>query len=448
MAAPRYGYTPTLYDVRRSVPDPTTSVKPMSPLTETNYQPTTYPDSLESSGSRDSTPTDMSKNPSSLKQPNLIEEPESTRMSTIGRIRSTDDDTNTIPDDIGPSQKSVSEDTTNVKVSENPSRPVSVNLTEQTKLPSQSRLPLKESLGVTGCATIIGGAVAILAILAFLTLLWFGHGDQPEAANATRLWRLIALHDWMTRAITITSLLLRLVVSLQVALCTSMTAALILEKRSARKSDIAYLSIARSVNDGPLKMFQLLLSSRSWSLLASVELWLFCLLTLVMLALQFSSTLLLSDLHQFVVVGDVEVKSVATFGKFPNTNEMGSFFYEESPVYAMFGEERSSHNTTPDSNGFSDTGALRRGYLPFLGSENRTSVRKYRGPTLVSKSRTVCVPPQIKGHILTKDYPYEAVGIGHIVGTLDYGESLRQAKKEVGFLCSEEGCESVAFDCR
>jgi hypothetical protein len=305
---------------------------------------------------------------------------------------------------------------------------------------------LKESLGIAGCATILGGVVAIIAILAFFTLLWFGYGDKPEAANAIQLWRQIALHDWMTKAITITALVLRSVVSFQVALCTSMTAALILEKRSARKSDVAYLSIARSVSDGPRRVVQLLLSSRSWSVFAYVELWLICLLALVMVALQFSSTLLLSDLHEFVIVGNVETKSIATFG---TLSELFAWSpYLDAPDFSVFGEERSNYNITPDINGFSDTGALRRGHLPLHGSENRTSVRKYRGPTLVTQSRTVCMPPQIKGHILTNDYPYKGIGNGHLVGTVNYGESLRQARTEAGSLCTDEGCESVAFDCR
>ncbi|KAJ2987177.1 hypothetical protein NUW58_g4647 [Xylaria curta] len=347
-------------------------------------------------------------------------------------------------------------DTAHAEELESGSQLGSLSLGEQVEPCVQSRLPLRESLGLTDLTTIIGGSILIIACVAFLSLLWFGHGDEPEAAGAPQIWRHIALKDWMSRttylvAVTITSLVLRSVVSFQVALCTSMTAALILEKRSARKSDVAYLSIARSVNDGPRRVAQLLFSSRSLSVLAYLELWLISLLALVMVALQFSSTLLLSDLHDYVVVGDQESRSIANFGAFTHINDsnMGINWGTDltSPTYAVFGEERTTYNVTTAASGFSDTGLIRRGYLPFQGAEKRTSVRKYRGPTLVTNSRTVCVPPQIEGRFLADDSTYQELGVGHIVGNVDYGRSIRQALDGVGSLCTGNGCESVSFDC-
>ncbi|KAI8623927.1 hypothetical protein F5Y19DRAFT_491832 [Xylariaceae sp. FL1651] len=256
----------------------------------------------------------------------------------------------------------------------------------------------------------------------------------------------------MARAITISSLVIRFVVSLQATVCTAMTAALILEKRAARKSDVAYLSIARSINDGPRKVVQLLFFSRSWSVLAYVELWLLLVLTLVMLTLQFSSTILLSDLHDSVVVGHLEARSIATscnFNGLANVSDLWNNFadtsdsYYDKPVYTVFGEERSSYNISPDASGFSDTGVIRRGYLPLSGSQNRTSVRNYRGSTLVASSRIACVPPQLRGHFQTTNVSSS----GHVIGVVDYGRSLRQAHQRVGSLCAYQGCESVPFNC-
>lgn len=232
-----------------------------------------------------------------------------------------------------------------------------------------------------------------------------------------------------------------------------MTAALVLEKRAARKSDVAYLSIARSVSDGPRRVVQLLFSSRSLSVLTYLELWLISLLALVMLALQFSSTLLLSDLHDYVVVGDVESRSIANFGAFTGLNDRDMDYINwgidrNTPTYAIFGEEASDYNITPTTSGFSDTGNLRRGYLPFQGSQNRTSVRKYRGSTLITTFRTVCMPPQIEGHFFTKGYPYKYLGVGHVLGTVHYGQSIRQALEGIGPLCNSRGCESVSINCR
>ncbi|KAI1739513.1 hypothetical protein F4680DRAFT_466358 [Xylaria scruposa] len=346
----------------------------------------------------------------------------------------------------------ISRDTTHDGEPQSTSRPDSPSPVYQAEAFTHGRLPLSESLGRTELITILGGAILILGGIAFLSLLWFGYGDEPEAADAPWVWRQIVLHDWMTRTITILALILRSIVSLQVALCTSMTAALVLENRSTRKSDVAYLSIARSISDGPRRVIQLLFSSRSWSVLRYLELWLISLLALVMLALQFSSTLLLSDLHDYVVVGDVESRPVANFGAFSSFNDSGMDYINwgsdrNTPSYAVFGEEASSYNVTPTPSGFSDTGNIRRGFLPFRGSQSRTSVRKYRGSTLVSNFRTVCVPPEIEGQIRTKEQPYEYLGVGHIIGTVDYGQSIRGALDGIGPLCNSKGCESVSFDC-
>ncbi|KAI0404455.1 hypothetical protein F4802DRAFT_598152 [Xylaria palmicola] len=350
------------------------------------------------------------------------------------------------------SRASLSAETTLVEGKGSNSLLESPSAGEKSKTSSQGRLPLKESLGRTGITTVLGGSVVILAGIAFLSLLWFGYGDAPEAADAPRLWRQIALKDWMTRTITISSLVLRSVVSFQVALCTSMIAALVLEKRLTRKSDVAYLSITRSISDGPRKLVQLLLCSGSWSVLAYVELWLISLLALVMLALQFSSTLLLSDIHSYVIVGDEERTPVANFGTFTGffdgSGDLATLEVDRNnPANTIFGEARMDYDVTPTVSGLSDTGVVQRSYLPFVGSENRTSVRSYRGPTLVINSRVTCVPPLMKGHFSSRDPNYADVDVGHLLGNVKYGESIRKAKEGVGPLCDTRGCESVPFDC-
>lgn len=74
-------------------------------------------------------------------------------------------------------------------------------------------LSFKESLGFMGLLSIIGGHVGILAIIGFLIFLWCGYGPAPEAALATYVWRQIALNDWMPQTITLCSLVLRVIVS-------------------------------------------------------------------------------------------------------------------------------------------------------------------------------------------------------------------------------------------
>ncbi|KAI0190283.1 hypothetical protein EV127DRAFT_408368 [Xylaria flabelliformis] len=93
--------------------------------------------------------------------------------------------------------------------------------------------------------------IGIFVVLAFVAYLWFELGSAPEAANATKVWRQIALSNRTTQAITLASLAIRVLATLQATACTSIIAASILEKRGARKSYLPWFSAMRGINDGP-----------------------------------------------------------------------------------------------------------------------------------------------------------------------------------------------------
>lgn len=106
-------------------------------------------------------------------------------------------------------------------------------------LHGNSILPLRQSLGLSGSIVIVAGTVGLLGVFAFLTFLWVGYGSKSEAANATWAWRQIALRGYMEQVITLAALVLTFIVSLQAAVCTSMAAALILEKWSVPKAKVS-----------------------------------------------------------------------------------------------------------------------------------------------------------------------------------------------------------------
>lgn len=106
----------------------------------------------------------------------------------------------------------------------------------------KSILPLRQSLGLSGSIVIVAGTVGLLGVFAFLTFLWVGYGSKSEAANATWAWRQIALRGYMEQVITLAALVLTFIVSLQAAVCTSMAAALILEKWSVPKAKVSSYS--------------------------------------------------------------------------------------------------------------------------------------------------------------------------------------------------------------
>ncbi|KAI0020746.1 hypothetical protein F4780DRAFT_345018 [Xylariomycetidae sp. FL0641] len=108
----------------------------------------------------------------------------------------------------------------------------------------------------------------------------------------------------MTQAVTIVALGLRLIISYQSTVCTSMVAALVLERCSVRKSNAAFVSVMQGLNDGPRKLLETMLTLLNFSILTYIEFWLLLLMAIVTLGLQFTSTILLSDLHNFVIVSD------------------------------------------------------------------------------------------------------------------------------------------------
>ncbi|KAJ3567298.1 hypothetical protein NPX13_g6821 [Xylaria arbuscula] len=312
-------------------------------------------------------------------------------------------------------------------------------------------LPLRELLGYSGLFGVIGGPFWILGIFGFLTFLWFGHGSSPEATDATSLWRFLALHNYFPQAITICSVALRITVGIQATICTSMLAALILEKYGVRKTQGAWLSIMRSINDGPMKLGGLLVKGPRARFLL-VETWLTFLIIIITLALQFSSTLLLSDIDDFVILGN------------PHTTEFGDLFALQSntslmlfydlgistrpPIYAAFGEVQEGFNTTPNEKGASDTDFIQRSLIPMSDVNSRTSIKRIEGNTMVMGARASCIRPHInaKYSALTwagnVDLPY-----GYIEGTVDYNASFAEAGVTSDMPCIEMECAAVGFGC-
>ncbi|KAI0542928.1 hypothetical protein GGR58DRAFT_519190 [Xylaria digitata] len=185
----------------------------------------------------------------------------------------------------------------------------------------------------------------------------------------------------------------------QATICTSMIAALMLEKYGAQKRHVAWLSVMRSLNDGPLKLGRILLSQRRRATLLQIESWLTFLVIAVTLALQFSSTLLLSDMNDFVILGNLNDTELGDLIRYTSDDSrvatIQKKFLTASPVYAAFGEVQASFDSTPDERGVCDTGLIQRSLLPLPGVDSRAAVRKFEGTTLVMSSQFSCIRPWI-----------------------------------------------------
>ncbi|KAI0503392.1 hypothetical protein F5B22DRAFT_551255 [Xylaria bambusicola] len=308
------------------------------------------------------------------------------------------------------------------------------------------RLPIKESLGRSGSLTIIGGSVVALVLLGFLMFLWLGHGGH-ESADATWVWRQIALGGWMTQSITLTSLGLRFIISMQAAVCTSMLAALVLEKKFTPKPDVAWFSIIRSTNDGPLKMVQMMLSSKF--LIWSIEFWLLSLLAVTTLGLQFASTILLSDIVDSAIVSNMRQTQMPDLfdPSGADLSVINWLFGASKPVYGVFGELDTDYNVLPDARGLSQTGLVQRAFLPLDRPNDRISTRYFKGNAIVMSSKTACMRPRIYGISLTHytdDLGNHAI---EIEGRLQYELTIRGAQVDANSSCSLGECEEIAFLC-
>ncbi|KAI0502918.1 hypothetical protein F5B22DRAFT_640549 [Xylaria bambusicola] len=312
-------------------------------------------------------------------------------------------------------------------------------------------LSLPDLLGYGGLFGVIGGSFWILGIFGFLTFLWFGHGSRPEAADATSLWRFLALHNYFPETVTICSVALRIVVGIQATICTSMLAALMLEKHGARKTQGAWLSIMRSINDGPMKLGGILAKGPSVAFL-HVETWLTFLIIIVTLALQFSSTLLLSDIDNFVILGNLNATEFGDLFSLKNGSNITLSFDNNistrPPIYAAFGEVQAGFNATPNERGASDTGFIQRSLIPISDVNQRTSVRKLEGATMVMGSHVSCIRPHIDAKYGSFTYQWnENIHYGYIEGTVDYNASFSEAGVTSNMPCNDKDCAAVGFGC-
>ncbi|KAI1169668.1 hypothetical protein F4777DRAFT_572250 [Nemania sp. FL0916] len=314
----------------------------------------------------------------------------------------------------------------------------------------KKRLSMGESIGSLGLLAIIGGTVACLASVGFLIFLWTGAGSSREAVDASHAWRAIVLNGWVAQATTLTSLLIRTVVAAQATVCTAMLASLFLERRQVLKSSSAQFSVLRAVNDGPLKLVQLVWKSGSISPVFCRETVLLVILALVTLALQFASTILLSDLHDSKIVADAAPSLVNDY----IDGEVAQFYVpnprSNTQINAVYGELPPYASPDPDSKGFSISGPRKRSFLPLLETNNRTSIQHYEGNAVVLSTNTACLRPimrtNYRGTVKELIQDQGVARYGLLGGTLFYGQSLQNATS-VDDLCSSEGCYTTEFNC-
>lgn len=137
------------------------------------------------------------------------------------------------------------------------------------------------------CLLLVSGTVGILAFVGYISFLWF-------AADNNLAWKNIALAGWTTRSIAVAAVVLRTAITVQSGVACSMIASIVLEGPGVVLPELATVSMMRAAAPAPYTLFgHIYTGTRFTSWLATS---LAAVLTVTTLFLQFTSTILLSDL--------------------------------------------------------------------------------------------------------------------------------------------------------
>jgi hypothetical protein len=265
------------------------------------------------------------------------------------------------------------------------------------KISSPSTFTLWSKLGWFSSSILIAGTLSMIGSMCFL--LFLSYGDSTG-----RTWRNIALQNWFTRCLALSSIIMRTTASMQAGVATSMLASLVLEKMEVPLIQTASILSMRNVNTGPLMVTFLL-----WEALRKVRrCWrhvfisaLALVFTITILLIQFTSTALLSDLGSGVISGENTQYTLATNFEYDNTQGTiptllrDTTWKHKPPYYPVFAEYREDIGGNKTEDGVSDTGLTLRAFMPLQEQQSRFFLKSYSGRATVLDSRVTCMRPNL-----------------------------------------------------
>ncbi|OTA97991.1 hypothetical protein M426DRAFT_17892 [Hypoxylon sp. CI-4A] len=104
-----------------------------------------------------------------------------------------------------------------------------------------------QKLGWKPIATFFIAPIVLLAVMGFLAFLWI--------PSRQKLWVTIVTTSWLSRSVTICTLIIQIAVDLLTGLAVAMLAAQVLENGSVQLSGLASIFILRAVASSPLELF-------------------------------------------------------------------------------------------------------------------------------------------------------------------------------------------------
>ncbi|KAH7071613.1 hypothetical protein FB567DRAFT_554273 [Paraphoma chrysanthemicola] len=300
-------------------------------------------------------------------------------------------------------------------------------------------------LGVWSIWVLAGGTVTLVIVVAFLAMLW-QYGNNPD--ERSRIAHAIAIHTFTAQSTTLSVMIIRLVVAIQSGVCTSLAAALLLEKYGVLLPDVLHLAAIKSLNGGPSTLL-LQFGHQLRFYLRSLPAITITLLFLTATASQLASTILLSDFDDTTtrnkrvdlpVSYGVEPKATwKAFARMINIDYWGS----RPAVYIPFGEIQEAPRVATNAH---DSGVTYQGMVPFTdkilanfdSKATVKNVREYTGLTAVFGSRVTCIAPDLEASVVTPDGWFE-----YISGQASFSENGDQLVSCFG---RPEKCD-IIFNC-
>jgi hypothetical protein len=250
---------------------------------------------------------------------------------------------------------------------------------------------------------------------------------------------------WATRAVSVSALVLRTAIDFQAAIATAMLVALLLESRAGiRLHHLANMSPMRTGTVGPWTLTGFMMrevwhSARRYKRIFNWMVFALVLLVTTIL-LQFSSTLLLSDIKPGLLGSpeyEVALKPGLSFRNIYQRITRDAAWTTNPPFYPTFGEYFEPAST---ANSIADTGLLLRTFLPWPTAGTREIIRSYTGKALVLDARVSCQAPDITNLTASEHYA-EMTGTVNATHQADMLQSIVAST----FACSVAGSNQYSI---
>ncbi|KAJ4127693.1 hypothetical protein NW768_007964 [Fusarium equiseti] len=251
-------------------------------------------------------------------------------------------------------------------------------------------------MSILTIAVLLMSLLAMMGAAGFLAFLW----SYPTGHNPNSAWLCIVSKNWALPLVTTTTLVIRLAAAYQAAVCTSMLASIILERRSVTTDGSVKLSVVRASNAAPLTLLESLYGNFQGATLWGIVVFF---LTITTSALQSASTALVRDMGIGQLVREEQDIGNLAALSWDNHNlsaindmQRERYWLETVEDFPTFAERRSPFVTNArETKTIRDTGLVHRAFLPFRNATVRTSIRCYKSLSTVVDSRVACVQPRI-----------------------------------------------------